>query len=260
MATLATPASRSPALAPGRLTAGELAHSASVAISVPRSQASACQSAGRPRRSATAWAAAKVSQIGPQRRNRCLASGEGSSWPEHPQGRRRRRDRGAAERQIEADHEAVGEAQRLLERHRASFSEGKASRLGEIDRRDQDCNEVPPAEEPLRLHPGAFRRVLALPERRRPLHRRPPRRGRFPHRRGAGQESEHLVLDGGALLPGPRLRGVPGAAAGGDRGVPDDDRHRRRAGRRGRCSPSTTPSWRPRSAPTTRTSRKPRAS
>ena len=30
---------------------------------------------------AIAWAAAKVSQIGPQRRNRCAASGEGSSWP-----------------------------------------------------------------------------------------------------------------------------------------------------------------------------------
>ena len=32
-------------------------------------------------RAATAWAAAKVSQTGPQRRNRCSASGEGSSCP-----------------------------------------------------------------------------------------------------------------------------------------------------------------------------------
>ena len=46
----------------------ERAQTTSVAISVPRSHASAHQSAGWSRRSATAWAAAKVSQIGPQRR------------------------------------------------------------------------------------------------------------------------------------------------------------------------------------------------
>ena len=103
---------------------------------------------------------------------------------------------------------------------------------GEMDRRDQDCDEVPPTQEPFRLHPGALRRVLALPERCGPLHRRSSRRGSLPHRRGAGQESEHLVIDGGALLPGPRLRGLPGAAAGGDRGVPHDDRRRRRRQRR----------------------------
>ena len=81
IATLATPAICSPSFAPGRLTAGEADQSASVAISVPRSQASDCQSAALPRRSATRCAAAKVSQIGPQRRKRCFASGEGSSWP-----------------------------------------------------------------------------------------------------------------------------------------------------------------------------------
>ena len=68
-----------PALAPGRENAAERAQTMSVASSVPRSQASAHQSSGRPRRCATRWAAAKVSQIGPQRRNRCSASSEGSS-------------------------------------------------------------------------------------------------------------------------------------------------------------------------------------
>src|SRR3954467_8945255 len=49
MARLAAPASCSPSFAPGRLTAGEADQRASVAISVPRSQASACPSAGLPR-------------------------------------------------------------------------------------------------------------------------------------------------------------------------------------------------------------------
>ena len=59
----------------------------SVASSVPRSQASAHQSSGSPRRSATACAAAKVSQIGPQRRNRCARVGRGLVVAEHAQGR-----------------------------------------------------------------------------------------------------------------------------------------------------------------------------
>jgi len=67
---LNTPASLSPSFAPGREIAGELAHTTSVASSVARSQASAHQSSGRSRTAATAWAAANVSQIGPQRRNR----------------------------------------------------------------------------------------------------------------------------------------------------------------------------------------------
>src|ERR1044072_4385309 len=70
IAMFATPARRRAALDPGRLSAGDSAHSASVAISVPRSQASAHQSRCSPRRSAIRCAAAKVSQIGPQRRNR----------------------------------------------------------------------------------------------------------------------------------------------------------------------------------------------
>ena len=73
---------------------------------------------------------------------------------------------------------------------------------------------------PLRLHPGSLRRLLALPEGRRPVHRRPPRRGRLPDRRGARPPREHLELDRRALLPGARLRGLPGAPGLGARGVP----------------------------------------
>ena len=47
--------------------------------------------------------------------------------------------------------------------------------------------------DPLRLHPGALRRVLALAEGRGAVHRRPPRRGRLPDRRGARAPREHLV-------------------------------------------------------------------
>src|SRR5438045_3298392 len=76
-----TPASQSPARAPGRVKADERDHRMSVASSVPRSQASAHQSSGRPRISVTACAAAKVSQTGPLRRNSSRASGEGRSCP-----------------------------------------------------------------------------------------------------------------------------------------------------------------------------------
>src|SRR5680860_1416398 len=81
IARFPTPASRRPSFAPGRLTAGDSDQSASVAISVPRSQASAHQSRCSPRAAASACAAAEVSQIGPQRRKRWAASGEGSSCP-----------------------------------------------------------------------------------------------------------------------------------------------------------------------------------
>ena len=114
----------------------------------------------------------------------------------------------------------------------ASFSRRESGRPGEIGRRDQDRDEVPTTQKPFRLHPGAFRRVLALPERCRPLHRRPPRRGGLPHRRGARPPRQHLFLDRRPLLAGARLRGLPGAAAGRDRGVPDDDRRGRRGERR----------------------------
>ena len=46
---------------------------------------------------------------------------------------------------------------------------------------------------PLRLHPGALRRVLALAEGRRAVHRRPPRRGGLPDGGGARAPREHLV-------------------------------------------------------------------
>jgi hypothetical protein len=81
IAALARPARRRPARAPGRESAGDADHTASVAISVPRSHASAHQSCSVPRRAASVCAAAKVSQIGPQRRKRCSASRLGLSWP-----------------------------------------------------------------------------------------------------------------------------------------------------------------------------------
>src|SRR5262245_59966349 len=70
-----------PAAAPGRSKPGDRDHTTSVASSVPRSQASAHQSSGPPRAAATAWPAAKVSQIGPQRRKSSWASGVGSRCP-----------------------------------------------------------------------------------------------------------------------------------------------------------------------------------
>ena len=80
-ARLKAPANQRPSRAPGRENDADCDHTTSVAISVPRSHASAHQSSGSPRRSATRCAAAKLSQIGPQRRKRWRASGEGSSWP-----------------------------------------------------------------------------------------------------------------------------------------------------------------------------------
>ena len=232
---------------------------------MPRSQASAHQSSGSPRRSATAWAAAKVSQIGPQRRNRCSASGEGSSCPSTASVAAGRQDRRRPEHEVEGDHVAVGEAQRPLGVHGSDPTTLPAAcrcagrrrasrenpRRGESCRREQDGHEVssgsaahsqrhsrvaaqrPPGaaerQDALRLHHRALRRVLALAEGRRPLHRRPPRRGRLPDRRGAGPPRQHLVLDRRPLLAGARVRGLSGASAGGDRGVPQP---RRGAGRR----------------------------
>ena len=70
----------------------------------------------------------------------------------------------------------------------------------------------------LDVHPGPLRRVLPLSEGRRPVHRRPPRRGRVPDRRGARPPRQHVELDRRALLAGARLRGLsraPGRRAGG---------------------------------------------
>ena len=73
---------------------------------------------------------------------------------------------------------------------------------------------------PLRLHPGPVRRVLAIPEGRRAVHRRSPGRGGLPDGGGTRAAREHLVVDRRALLTGARLRGLPRAADGGARGVP----------------------------------------
>ena len=85
-----------------------------------------------------------------------------------------------------------------------------------------------------------FDELLPLAEGRCPLHSRPPRGGRLPDRRGAGAPGRHLELDGGALLPGARLRGLPRAPGGGPRRVQAPPRRRRqrspvRRGRRRRC-------------------------
>ena len=128
IARLAALASRSAAFAPGRLTAGEADQSASVAISVPRSQASDCQSAAR--------AAAVGDRVGggegqpdrPAAAEQVLGVRRGLVVAEHPQGRGRGRDRGAAEQQIEGDHVAIGEAQSgSASVIAASFPEGKAA-------------------------------------------------------------------------------------------------------------------------------------
>ena len=49
---------------------------------------------------------------------------------------------------------------------------------------------------PVRRDPLALRRVLALAEGRRPVHRRPSRRGVVPHGRGAGAACQHLGFEG----------------------------------------------------------------
>ena len=87
------------------------------------------------------------------------------------------------------------------------------------------------APEPLQVHPGPLRRVLALAEGRRAVHRRPPRRGRLPDRRGARAARQHVELDRRALLPGARLRGLSRAAGGRARGIPPRARQDRRARR-----------------------------
>ena len=107
-----------------------------------------------------------------------------------------------------------------------------------------------------------LRRVLPLAEGRRAVHRRPPRRGRLPDRRGAGAPREHLLEHGRALLAGARLRRIPRAPAGRAGRVPPPAARaspmRWRPPRR--CSHSTTPSSRRRSPPTMSTSRTPHTS
>lgn len=81
IAALATPAPRNSTRDAGWPNPGDRAHTASVAISVARSHASAHQSSSAPRRAAVACAAANVSQIGPHRRSSAAASADGGAWP-----------------------------------------------------------------------------------------------------------------------------------------------------------------------------------
>ena len=139
-----------------------------------------------------------------------------------------------------------------------SVSKDRADETSGIDRSRARARDGPHgrAPEPLHVHPGALRRMLALAEGRGAVHRRPPRRGGLPDGRGAGAPREHVELDGGALLAGARLRGLPGAPGRGARRVPARARHgggriEPRHGARRHCSRSTRTSSRPRSSPTT---------
>ena len=76
----------------------------------------------------------------------------------------------------------------------------------------------------VRLHHLPLRRVLALPEGRRAVHRRPSRRGRLPDGGGARAPRVDVLQHRRALLAGARLRGLPRAAAGRPRGVPPPGR------------------------------------
>ena len=127
------------------------------------------------------------------------------------------------------------------------------------DRHDPGGDERAP--DALRLHPRPLRRVLALAEGRRAVHRRPPRRGGLPDRRGAGAPRQHVELDRRALLAGARLRGLPRARrpprARNTAARRPPGRERRRVRRR--SSRSTRTSSSPRWPPTTSTSRRRRA-
>ncbi|CAA9484726.1 MAG: Transcriptional regulator, partial [uncultured Solirubrobacteraceae bacterium] len=87
--------------------------------------------------------------------------------------------------------------------------------------------------DPFGVHLLALRRVLALAEGRGPVRRRSPRGGGLPHGGGARPPCQHVVVDGGALLAGARLRGLSRAPGRRARGVPPVGpsglrRHRRR--------------------------------
>ena len=263
-----------------------------MAISVPRSQASAHQSSrpvaavgdrvrgreGEPDRAAAAKQLARRPGRGARARARAASRRERAPRPSRERGRRRscsgwsaaelsrrpwRDDPTTFGRTIRpqlggktergAKHAAVSKTATKSRPARLALARAQA-------RPRRNGRPARPNGKTLSdLHHGALRRVLALAEGRRPLHRRPPRRGRLPDRRGARAPREHLVVDGRALLPGARLRGLPRASAGGDRGVPQPRAPRRTAARAASSSTSTTPSSRPRSPPTTRTSRRRRA-
>ena len=214
---------------------------------------------------------------------------------EHREGRLRSQERSRAEREVEGDHVAVEQARSASSRStraiqpqidprrrrlpRISCTHGRESvRRGESTRREQDCDEDPPgfldvpcgitrqrvgdpdqvqegSEDTFRVHHRALRRVFPLAEGCSPLHRRSSRRGRVPDGRGARPPRFDLFIDRRPLLPGTRLRGLSGASAGRDRGVPLPARRERRRPRRARSSTSTTPSSRRHSPPTTATSR-----
>ncbi len=114
IARLATPARRRPSLAPGRLTAGDSDHKRvggdlgaaqpgqrpPVALLAARGGKRVGGGEGKPDRPAAAEQVRRV--------------GRGLVVAKHPQGRLGCRDRRRSEGQVEGDHVAIGEAQRLL--------------------------------------------------------------------------------------------------------------------------------------------------
>ncbi len=143
----------------------------SVASSVPRSQASAHQSSGSSRRSATRWAGREREPDRATAAKELFRVGEGSSWPSTPERRGGRQQCRRAEREVEGDHVPVGQAQGLLGVHSGAIqphsrpravhllgrslqypcSGGRETRSGgETSGREQDRDNVPPRRRQVR--------------------------------------------------------------------------------------------------------------
>src|SRR3954453_8679657 len=116
---------------------------------------------------------------------------------------------------------ALSDHRPLAEEHLEGGLRTRAVESGVAHAKDRDhAPRRPGPPDPLGLHLLPLRRVLAVPEGRRAVRRRPPRRGGLPHRRGARPPREHVLLDRRALLPGARLRGLPRAPGSRARRVP----------------------------------------
>ena len=196
---------------------------------------------------------------------------------EHPQRRRGRRDRRRAEQQVEDDHVAVRLPQGLFEGHRRhpttppapcteNFSgplEGKAAvgaNLAAVTR--TATKGAAPAQKPLRLHPERFdefsrsqkdvaRYIVDHLDEAAFLTAEELARRASTSSSTVVRFSQALGFDGYPELQQAAIEEYRNGTGNGERRQGD-----RRAAR---SSPSTTPSSRRRSAPTTRTSRRPRA-
>ena len=249
---------------------------------------------GSPRRSATACAAANVSQIAPQRRKSSRASGSGSSCPSTRRVADGREQRAGSERQVEGDHVAVRQPQGILEIHRRDslrsgrFLAALLDRIepkrrtrggGETTRREQDRDQDPPrrcphsrshARQRQRPPPAQGGRTARLS---RPTSPSASTSSRVRRRTSPATSSTTSTRPRsrrrrswrGARTPRPR----PSSASrrrSASRATPSFSRRRSRSTAAARpasrpatarrCSTSTTPSSRPRSPPITRTSRR----